>query len=86
MNTAIDIELQALVERLDHSDLQKAAALIFKKWCGDRGTSSESALEFFESTIAMQPSPAKEALGNLANTLREIRLLNRTGFAGGSNS
>ncbi|MBU1336452.1 MAG: hypothetical protein KJ944_07245 [Alphaproteobacteria bacterium] len=85
MKPAIDIELQALVEKLELLDLQKAAALIFKEWCFEQGASPETALEFFERIIEMQPDQARQDLGDLANTLRKIRLLNRTGFAGGPN-
>lgn len=73
MKTAIEVELLSLVEKLELSDLKKAAALIFREWCLDRGTSPESALEFFVSMIEMQPNQVSKDLEVLATTLRQIR-------------
>ncbi|MBW4656763.1 MAG: hypothetical protein KME20_27510 [Kaiparowitsia implicata GSE-PSE-MK54-09C] len=73
MKPEVEIEFRAVVEKLEISDLQQAAALIFREWCLDQGTSTETALKFFATIIEVSPDQVSEDLGSLASTLRRIR-------------
>lgn len=73
MKPGVDIEFRAVVEKLERSDLQQAAALIFREWCLDQGASPETALDFFADIIEMPSDQVSEDLGSLADTLRRIR-------------
>lgn len=47
MNSGLEVELLALVEKLKPDQLPKAAAVLLKAWCDHRDVSLDSAYEFF---------------------------------------
>ena len=63
--------ISSQIRRVD--EMAGVEALIFKKWCFDRASSPECALEFSVSIIEMQPGEPRENWGALANTLRQIQ-------------
>lgn len=69
MNSATEIEILALVEKLGPSDLDIAAAFLFKAWCDHHGASHDSAVEFFVSVIGRQTLEVREKLEVLTSTL-----------------
>lgn len=81
MTSTLEIELPALVEKLDTGDFPKAAALLFKAWCDDRGASDASVHEFFLAIIEMQSGEPRQQLEYMADTYR----FGRSAQLGGSN-
>lgn len=73
MTSATEIELLALVEKLEPADLHKAAAILFRAWCDHSGASHDSAVEFFAGVIDRQTGEVREKLEVLANILHQIR-------------
>lgn len=81
MTSTLEIELPALVEKLDPDDFPRAAALLFKAWCDDRGASDDSVYEFFLAVIEMQSGEARQQLECMADAYR----FGRSAQLGGSN-
>lgn len=81
MTSTLEIELPALVEKLDTDDFPRAAAFLFKAWCDDRGASDDSVHEFFLAIIEMQSGEARQQLESMADAYR----FGRSAQLGGSN-
>lgn len=68
MEVTIEIELSALIEKLEGEALPMAAARLLEKWCADKGTSHESIYEFFAAITDHQSGPAREQLESMSAT------------------
>jgi hypothetical protein len=74
MNTAEEVELHALIEKLGVADLPVAAAAMLKAWCAARGAGHDDVYEFFSAITQLQSGRTRQQLEEMSATYHSGKL------------
>jgi hypothetical protein len=74
METAEEVELHALIEKLDVADLPIAAAAMLRAWCTAKGAGHDDVYEFFAAITELQSGRTRQQLDLMSATYRSGKL------------
>ena len=75
MDTAREVELRALIEKLTAEELPDAAAMLLEAWWQRQGESASSVYEFYRQITQYHSGELREQLEYMSTTYRSGQLL-----------